>query len=156
MEFQIRYTIEGAGWALLHIEYGTEGHEFSVSYLYDSLSDLSKKTIDLINKSASKVEVIFMDEPGELRLELIRNNNETIQIIGKWSDEWLGELNNLSTEYEMKFNYEVEFKLFAQLVYEILDSIYKEFGVEGYKEKWINHEFPLENYLKIKSFISEN
>jgi hypothetical protein len=36
------------------------------------------------------------------------------------------------------------------MVVQALDLLLKQYGLEGYKEKWVNHDFPMENYLKLK------
>ena len=36
-----------------------------------------------------------------------------------------------------------------------LNNLFKEYGIKGYKQKWINHDFPLEELDKLKLLIKK-
>lgn len=44
---------------------------------------------------------------------------------------------------------------FTRVLVQALDLLLKKHGLEGYKEKWVNYDFPMDKYLELKSFTSK-
>lgn len=77
MKNKINYLLGDAGWATLKIVTDSKTFEFDISYLYDSLSELSSSAVKL-NGSVSNYSVSFMSEPGTFKMDLIKNKKNRI------------------------------------------------------------------------------
>ena len=151
----IIYELHDAGWAALKVYDGKREFHYAVSYLYDSLCELSVVTINLL-KNGESASVIFMDEPGELQLEIDNLKAGRIKLIGKWFDDWASWGMYPKDRFQIVFVFEMNLNDFAAGVLLNLESIYIDYGVEVYLEKWQEHEFPLQDYLRLKKRINEN
>lgn len=156
--FKLTYEIGKGGWALFAIDINGEKFEFNVSYLFDSLGDLTLKTLHLLQHEKYDGSASFVDEPGEFHLCLERTKKECVQITGKWSDEYTGWENIDLTSMKLKtlFTVEISPLIFAQEVITNLDKIYSTYGLSGYKARWKNHHFPNAHYLKLKEVFNES
>ena len=47
-------------------------------------------------------------------------------------------------------------KDFLYLVLQVLDKLIKKHGIIGYKNTWINYEFPFSSYIKIKKYFTND
>jgi len=140
----LTYSLSGKGWATLQVCNKNEQHTFIVSYLHDSLKELSEATLQLMDKK-EKALVSFMDEPGELQLEMVKHKETgMIRITGRGYENTFGSFNNES--FSILFSFEVRLFSFAKAVFLVMDAIYSEGGMKGYLEKWGMHDFPIENY----------
>jgi len=112
--------------------------------------------VDLLNGAEEK-EVFFMDEPGEHRLLLRRTGKENLLVEVEWFEDWKSwELMDKETKGEKVFSAEVSLLKVAHEVKASLDKLLEKFGVEGYKKKWIEHEFPLEPYERLKNISKQS
>lgn len=155
--FKIKYEVQTAGWASLAIKMNEERFTFAVSYLFDSLGDLTLKTLHLLQHEKYDGYVSFVDEPGEFHFCLERTKKEFVQITGKWSDEYTGweGIDLTSVKIKTLFTLEINPLIFAQEVISNLDKIYSTYGLSGYRARWKNHHFPYTNYLKLKEVFDE-
>lgn len=53
-------------------------------------------------------------------------------------------------KYEIKMSGKTTFPKYINEVRKNLIKIYDEFGTKKYKKKWVQHEFPLDEYEKLK------
>ena len=138
----IKYELSGTGWATALI--GEEGRltNVTVSYLHDSLKELAEAAIKLKN-GAPSATVIFMDEPGEHHLVIERVNDQDIVCELRWYDDWASWGMYPNDQYRPIYKAGSELYDFVKRVKEILEGIYQTMGIDGYKKKWIEHEFPM-------------
>jgi len=156
MKVKFEYNLTSAGWADSTISNDERQVKMQVSYLSDSLGDLTKAMVDLLNGAEEK-EVFFMDEPGEHRLLLRRTGKENLLVEVEWFEDWKSwELMDKETKGEKVFSAEVSLLKVAHEVKASLDKLLEKFGVEGYKKKWIEHEFPLEPYERLKNISKQS
>jgi hypothetical protein len=150
MPFSLIYDLEGAGWAMARIEDGSAHFHVTVSYLHDSLTELAEAAISLTNgdKSAS---VIFMDEPGEVHLLLDVKNKEEILYELRWFDDWASWNIHPADDYKIIHSGQAYLQEFTASVRGQLEELLQTYGEMGYKERWIEHEFPLALLLKIQT-----
>lgn len=146
------YELQNAGWAALKIDDGNRTFQYSVSYLYDSLCELSVTTVQLVKEGKSG-SVIFMNEPGELQLDIENMNTGQVRLTGKWYEDWASWDMFPEDKFQIVFAFEMSLIDFATDVLLNLESLYINHGIEGYLEKWVEHEFPLKNYLRLKKLI---
>ena len=122
-------------------------------HLSDALGDLTEAMVDLLNGSEEK-EVFFMDEPGEHRWLLRRTERDNLLIEVEWFEDWKSwEMMDKDAKGEKVFSDEVSLLEVAHEVKAVLDKLLEKYGVEGYKQKWIEHEFPLEQYERLKEHL---
>lgn len=113
----------------------------TVSYLHDSLHELATAVLRL-QAGEPEAKVIFMDEPGEHHLILKRvGENVDLEVI--WFDDWASWKITPDTEPRSVLAATVPLTEFHHAVTNILAGLLESFGLEGYKKKWIEHEFPL-------------
>lgn len=142
------YTLDGAGWATATLRVGDQTVSMTVSYLRDSLREFANAVLHLRN-GESKETVVFMDEPGEHHLLLQRiGENVNIEII--WFDDWASWKLKPDTEPKSMFAATVPLTDFLLAATNALAILLNTFGLEGYKKKWIEHEFPLAEYQKLR------
>lgn len=145
---QIEYKIEEAGWAVGKIGNGEKENEFAVSYLNDSLKELAESAIEIREKDFKSV--VFMDEPGEHVLILNRKDGNLIDYELRWYKDWwswnLVEENN----FEFLFKGQTTVPKYVNQVRNVLNRIMTELGPEEYRKKWIEHDFPIVEYEKLK------
>ncbi len=155
MKTELIYELHNAGWASLKIHDGHKEFHYAVSYLYDSLCELSVATVNLL-KHRESGSVIFMDEPGELKLEIEKLNAGQVRLTGKWYADWASWGMFPKDRFRIDFSFDMGLNDFAADVLLHLESIYITDGVDGYLEKWCEHEFPLKNYLRLKKLLNEH
>lgn len=140
----LEYELLRDGWATGKISNGNEAANFAISYLHDSLKDLSRSAIGI--RQYGFRSVMFMDEPGKHVLVLNRKQENNIAYeLRSYSD-------SQSFDHINKDNFESVLKgrttvpKYINQVRIILSKIYQEHGLDGYKEKWKKHPFPLAAY----------
>ncbi|MCL6293532.1 hypothetical protein [Jejuia spongiicola] len=140
--FSIEYKITGAGWATVKISNNEKTVTMDVSYLYDSLKELTQSAIDIKTKQMRKV--LFMEEPGEFLLLLNRSDTNIIDYELRWYEDW-NEWNLVDEDnFKLVLKGETTIAKYINQVRNVLKGILNELTPEEYKEKWINHEFPME------------
>jgi len=121
----------------------------TVSYLRDSLRELANAVLRLRN-GKSKATVIFMDEPGEHHL-LLKRVGDDLNVEILWFDDWASWKLEPDTGPKSVFTATVPLTDFLLAATNALKILLDTFGLEGYKNKWVEHEFPLEEYKKLQT-----
>ena len=145
---EIEYQIVGSGWANGTIGNGKKQKKFAVSYLNDSLKELAESAIEIREKDFKSV--VFMEEPGEHVLILNRKNENKIEYELRWYKDWWSW--NLIDEnnFNSVFKGETTVPKYINQVRNVLNGIMTELGPDKYREKWIEHDFPIAEYEKLK------
>lgn len=144
----IDYKIENAGWALVTIGNGENQDCFGVSYLHDSLKELANSALKIKDKDSQSV--IFMDEPGELKLVLERTLDTKLNFELRWFKDWASWNMISEDDYEVIMTGETTVPSYVNQVRSVLMKIYDEIGPDLYRKKWIKHDFPINEYEKLK------
>lgn len=143
----IEYILKNAGWATVKIGNGTTHKKFDVSYLHDSLKELGISAIKIRNNPEQSV--IFMEEPGEIKLVIKRSQEVKLNFELRWYKDWASWNIISEDDYEVIMTGETTVASYINQVRSALMKIYDEIGPEKYKEKWIEHEFPIAEYEKL-------
>lgn len=145
---EITYKIIDGGWANAKIGNGRKQKKFAVSYLNDSLKELAESAIEIRSKDFKTV--VFMEEPGEHVLILHRNDQNKIDYELRWYTDWWSW--NLIEEGNFKtvLKGETTVPKYINQVRNILQELMTALGPETYRKKWIEHDFPIEEYEKLK------
>ena len=144
----LKYGLTGAGWATVTLECGDQTVEMTASYLHDSLSQLARAARDL-GKTGSE-SVVFMDEPGEHHLLLRQANDEVAEVEVVWFDDWKS-WNEPVGPAQRKLLGVVRVAEFREQVISELRRLLHENGEEGYRKKWIQHDFPVEELRELEA-----
>lgn len=150
--FHIAYQLHDAGWASITVKYGEESHQQAVSYLHDSLKDLCNLALALQSgASITEAKVLFLDEPGELALLVSaaeRSNEAEVRLI--YSDDFFFSFNFNRSPQQALWHGKVGRYELAENIRLILEDIYLNIGEKEYLERWIEHPFPKQDYLKLR------
>ena len=138
MEFS--YRLGEAGWATVSLQQGECHYQLMVSYLSNALEDLTNATNAMLAGSDHET-VVLMAEPGEHHLLLNRLDDDLLVEV-RWFDSWASKGMHPSNAYEVRFMASVPEIQFSAQVHQSLATILTLYGVEGYRDKWIDHEFP--------------
>lgn len=142
----ITYELSEAGWATATISDNKRNVSIEVSYLHDSLKQLIDAAINL--KKGTKAEsVVFMDEPGEYHLVL--NDDDKSFSLRQYND-WASWDMYPIDDFKEILKGKLETDVFIKQVLELSDKIFIKYGLDGYKENWVEHEFPYNQYMKLK------
>jgi hypothetical protein len=145
---RFEYDLSGKGWADGCIEINSNIVYFSTSYLTDSLDDMLKALISLIPEVSSYpvsvAQFEWHEEPGGT-VWCLRRNGEVLSVEIVSFEDLLRR-----KKQTVELNETCPLIDFSMMVVQALDLLLKQYGLEGYKEKWVNHDFPMENYLKLK------
>jgi hypothetical protein len=148
-KFTIKYELEDAGWAQASIDFQGDSVQMTASYLHDTLRELAEAAISIVN-GAKTARVVFMDEPGEHQLLLCRLSDDKIEFEVRWFDDWESWGMLPADKYDVRLQGSTTIRRFRHEVLNVLWKIFEEYGAENYKEKWIEHEFPLNKYEELK------
>lgn len=99
-------------------------------------------------KKGTKIEtVVFMDEPGENHLVL---NDEDKSFSLRQYNDWASWDMHPVDDFKEILKGKLETAIFINQGLELTDKIYIKYGLAGYKENWVKHDFPYNQYMKLK------
>lgn len=148
MDFE--YILEDAGWADAIISNSRGKAEMTVSYLHDSLGDLTKLLLAFVRGETREGSVVFMDEPGECEMVLKRTENDAMTVEVRWFDDWASWDMHPKSKFKVLFTDQVDFWEGFSVLKRAVDRVYNEFGSKKYKEMWIEHDFPESEVLELR------
>ena len=142
------YNLGEAGWATAIIGNGSLMQHIRISYLHDSLKQLAESALFIKEDKAKRV--IFMDEPGEHHLVISKCSEKEIA----YELRWYNDHTDWNAIEDDKFILILSGKTttinYVNEVRHILKTIWERYGSQSYKEKWINHEFPIHTFKQLK------
>ncbi|MCC7037934.1 MAG: hypothetical protein IT560_11595 [Alphaproteobacteria bacterium] len=142
----IDYKLTGLGWAECAIEINRTQCTTTASYLSDCLKYFIDATCSIL-KGNDESRFSFDEEPGEYRWILHSLSENTVKItIIAFAELW-GEM--ADSDGTVIFQAETSKHSFATELKAALDRLLVLHGVEGYKEKWNEHEFPIISYQEL-------
>ncbi|OPH52008.1 hypothetical protein BC351_34090 [Paenibacillus ferrarius] len=150
---RFEYKLSGKGWAEGFIEINSNIAYFTTSYLTDALDDMLKALILLIPEIStypvSATHFEWHEEPGGTlwNLRRVREDMLNIEIV---SFEDL--LKRKKETIDM--NETCSIIDFVKVIIHGLDLVLSKYGADGFKEEWVNHDFPMKNYFRLKSYIT--
>lgn len=140
----ISYQVDEAGWADLRVSAQPQPLDFSVSFLHDSLGDLAHMGLALQN-GATKAKAVFMCEPGEVMLVVTGAKNVLQYELREYSD-WASWGLVAMDDHMVVARGEIQRHELVRNIHEILQRIDVEVGAKQYREMWIAHDFPQQDY----------
>jgi hypothetical protein len=145
------YRLTGSGWSEAIISDGANEASLNVSYLSDALRDLVTAVIQLL-EGGKRAEFFWLDEPGEYQW-LLTQREQTLSIRITHYRNW--EQDRQPKDRAKKaFKTRCSLREFATAVLAQLTALYTTLGPKGYKERWVTHDFPLNEHRRLASLLS--
>jgi hypothetical protein len=150
MPISINYELTGAGWSECEIEIDGRKAKITASYLGDALGDLVRAALRLV-RGEHDVTVVSWEEPGKYlwRLAKVDENDLLIQIIE--SPDWG---TKSDTSGVMLLESRCNTIAFANAVLLATQRVFRQHGMEGYKTKWIAHDFPVAEQQELQHLLA--
>jgi hypothetical protein len=148
---KLAYEVGEAGWALLRFLDEGEEQVFAVSYLHDSLAHLADAALHLC-KGGQSIDVVFMDEPGEVHLfaqgcgDLLRYE---LRGYGDWASWGITAMD----DYQVLAQGEIRRHDLVFNIHRILDGIHRTLGPQEYRKRWVEHDFPLDAHRRLAGIV---
>ncbi|MBJ2176477.1 hypothetical protein JBL43_19660 [Aureibaculum sp. A20] len=144
----IEYILGENGWATANIGNGNIIQQMNVSYLHDTLKQLAESALFIKDQKGKRI--IFMDEPGEHHLIIYRLSEKEIEYELRWYDTWANWNATQDEKFTLILSEKTTITNYINEVRNVLINIWENYGVESYKEKWINHQYPTSEFEKLK------
>jgi hypothetical protein len=152
MKFE--YKLTGAGWAECNLNLNGKDLSFYPGYLTDALGDLLQSLLDI---NPFYTEELYLENGSEFDWD-----EEPIR--SEWHFHYLGDDhmslkltiindNYGSEDHVTEIYEEFSYSHFLNVVIIAAEEVLKEYGIVGYKNMWLEHEFPLSIFLKLKYFL---
>ncbi len=152
MALRINYNLADHGWADVHMNHGHQSVDMTVSYLHDTLAEFITAA-NLLLKGAPDAKVIAMDEPGEHLVHLTSPDRASLVIEIRWFKDRASWDLVTEKEFEVVFKCDDTILNFSTGIFNNAKRILDKHGMQGYKEKWIKHDFPMGEYNRLKSLL---
>ena len=150
MSVQFSYELTGSGWSECTLR--IDGHVASVtaSYLSDALADLASATAAAL-RGHPRAVASFAEEPGEYRWILEPRPAGRVRIrVLEFPEFWGHEPDEKGS---VLLDAECRLRTFAGAVVSELQRLLAQFGREGYKDRWIEHDFPFDQMVAIQELL---
>jgi hypothetical protein len=147
MEF--KYELSGRGWVSGSIKVNNKKFNFIASYLTDSLSDLLKSliTITCCVPYPIKESTFIMEEEPERLVWIFEKQNDR--------DVLITIIKVSGIERSIVFKEQCLLSDFIKAVVKSISKLLEKHGLEGYRENWVNHDFPMKEYQMLYNYTSK-
>lgn len=146
----ITYRLTGTGWSEARLAIGHASVTLTASYLDDALGDLVRGAVAL-GQAESTVRVSWAEEPGEFRWVLDRVGDD-VAVRVLWFDSlWGGEPDEKG---RVLLDERCSLDDFRRAVAHGARAVLAEWGEEGYRNKWAEHEFPTAALTRLEASLS--
>lgn len=152
MPVAFTYRLVGTGWSAASLKVGEDEVELTASYLGDALGELLEGMVALID-GQSPVRVSWEEEPGEYRFVFDRAGADVrVRVVG-FEDTW--QVPKPDEEGEQLFDATCPLSALLAAVAAGARRVLDEFGVDGYRAKWVEHDFPLAALQVVEHAVAE-
>jgi hypothetical protein len=123
-----------------------------VSYVHDSLRDMASAAVAMC-RGAREVTVVFMNEPGEHHVVFRRLEKDLVQIDVYRHEDWTS-WGMDKGEPTLVLTGQTKLAHIRGQVLSVLQRILKEEGPDGYKRRWLEHDFPARELAELSQVTS--
>lgn len=150
MAISVQYNLTGAGWSECIVEIDDQQAHLTASYLSDALADLLD-AVTAVVRGANEATASFTEEPGEYRWRFRRVSQCRLYVCILWFDQIFSD----RADGEGKIILEAECRLqtFAGAVLSASQQVLATHGLDGYRERWVNHDFPRKLQAKLQESL---
>ena len=151
--FSFSYQRGTAGWSTATVSDGERTVALTASYLSDALGDLTRAVIALL-RGAEQATLTWHAEPGVTAWRFERQDDDVdvrITQFDNWSGSRVVRARPVESAFQMRCS-------LGRLAGEILDELWQvqeTVGIDGYKERWKMHAFPLQEYRQLRKLLRE-
>jgi hypothetical protein len=146
---EIDYRIVGVGWASVTVSHLGHTVEFKASYLTDVMGELVAGAI-LALPCEDEVRFSWELEPGELRWILTPIDGQLrVQVLA--FRDFLDHADD--EDGRDAFRCELPSRGFAQAVAVAAEQVLRELGFDGYRERWVEHDFPIDSLDELRDLL---
>jgi hypothetical protein len=144
------WALTGSGWATATMRLGDgQPLEMTASYLHDSLRDLAGALIAL-DEGSKEVQAVLMAKPGEHHVVMRRAGEAELEIEVRWFADWASWNMHSLDDYETVARGVVRWRKFRGCVVSCMRRLLGELGPEGYRKKWVEHDFPVQELARLE------
>ena len=143
----LKYELEGAGWATATLYTQQGSASMAVSYLHDSLRELTEAAL-LLCKGIDEAEVSLVNEPGAHRLVFKRGAYDVVNVELQRYATWPAVARQPD---EVILRVETTVARVRHQVLSVLWRIHQGYGADGYMEAWGKHGFPQAEYERLEA-----
>lgn len=142
------YELTGTGWSVGALALGDSSASLSASYLSDALGDLLA-AVWMVTEGEREVRCSWDEEPGEYRW-LFETESGAVHLRVLWFDElWGGAPDD---EGRLVFEADTTRRDLVDAMCQAAQAVWDEYGAAGYREKWVDHDFPLDLLRQLQSW----
>ena len=153
MAVMLRYELREAGWADCTVQIGEQRITVSASYLSNALDDLAAAVVALL-RGESSATATFAEEPGEFRWQFDRQDNDQVRVRIYWSiPRWKEQLHDPATPI---FDGVCPSRTFAEQLVAELQRLLRKYGVSGYRDRWVLHNFPSKRLEQLQALLADS
>lgn len=149
MAITVQYNLTGRGWSECIVEINDQQAHLTASYLSNALADLLD-AVTAVVRGADEATASFTEEPGEYRWRFRRSQDRLCVRILWFNEIWS---NYPDQDGELILEAECRLRTFAGAVLSASQQVLATHGLNGYREKWVNHEFPSNLQAKLKESL---
>lgn len=155
MSLSITYVLNEHGWAEAHLGNGACVQTATVSYLHNTVENTVEAALSLLINPLTPQCIVFMDEPGEFQLILTPATDGVIDVVLRWYDDWQSWDMHPEAQFDVVWKTTTNAVEFAWVIKAMLDNLWVKYGAEQYKERWIEHEFPIKLHETLNRILVE-
>ncbi|MFJ6426727.1 hypothetical protein [Streptomyces hydrogenans] len=141
-DLQFRWELGGAGWASCRIADGAGEYRANIGYCTDALADVLYAVAGLYG-DATVQRVSFDLEPVELRWLFQRRERDVALALYEFPDGATSWGSPDETGGTLAWSSSSPRGVLGHVVMEAAESVLREHGEDGYREKWMLHPFPV-------------
>lgn len=146
MTVSIEYRLTGTGWSECLIRLNDQRVEITGSYLSDCLAGFAGAALQILDGAAC-ARFSFDEEPGEYRGIIDRSGERLRLRIVEFPELW-GD--RPDEEGEVLLDERCVASDFVAAVRDALQCVLDEHGEDGYRERWVEHGFPMAQLLALR------
>jgi hypothetical protein len=151
--FTFSYDLDTAGWSTATVSDGAHTVTLTASYLSDALGDLTRAVIALL-QGAEGATLAWQEEPGVIEWRFERQGDDVVVCLTRFADN-TSYRRSQARPGEPTFNVSCPLTRLGGEVLDELWHIHETVGVDGYKERWKRHPFPLQEYRQLRALLRE-
>lgn len=152
--FTFSYDLGTAGWSTATVSDGAHTLTLTAPYLSDALGDLTRAVIALL-QGAEEATLAWQEEPGVIEWRFERQGDDVGVHIMRF-DDTTSYRRSQARPGEPAFSARCPLTRLGGEVLDELWRIHDTVGVEGYKERWKQHPFPLQEYRQLHALLREH
>ena len=149
-DVEFEYRLVGTGWSEARLAVGARWVGLTASYLEDALGDLLM-AVRLLVEGDQSARASWAEEPGEYRWMLELSSDilrVRILVLADIYDDLPDDAG------KVVFDESCDFRAFVAAIARGARKVLEEHGEDGYRAKWVDHEFPTEHLGALEAAVS--